>query len=257
MQNRELHPDLSAEIREGTRRLNRLTGILILAGGMAGLVPISLWWLGILKFELVLAGFLLLFALLIVHSNLWAKHDRWVRSQLNKLDIDLEQISDLDSVLANIDAQRDSAMDKEIHGVDGAMRYRTRGRDEKGPDWGRSDSHLSANMPRRDAIQRSHVYEGMEGPVTEGEKIVAEVDEIQSEIAQQKWEESEAKDPDLIEAGVERLGDLVAVGHLELSAKEGAFADAVGLEREMGGLVEAPIPKMDSDLAEIGSDEEA
>ena len=45
----KLHPNLAAEIRERSSRLNRLTGILILAGGMGGLVPITLWWYGILK----------------------------------------------------------------------------------------------------------------------------------------------------------------------------------------------------------------
>ena len=43
--------------------------------------------------------------------------------------------------------------------------------------------------------------------------------------AQQRWQEAESKDTDLIEAGVERLGDLVKTDWFEKNAKEGAVEE--------------------------------
>ena len=44
-------------------------------------------------------------------------------------------------------------------------------------------------------------------------EVKIEADEIVAEEAQKAWEEAERNDPELIEAGVERLGDLVGTGH--------------------------------------------
>ena len=47
-------------------------------------------------------------------------------------------------------------------------------------------------------------------------------------MAQERWEEAERADMDLVEAGVERLGDLVATDWFEKHAKDGAVEDLTG-----------------------------
>jgi len=45
--------------------------------------------------------------------------------------------------------------------------------------------------------------------------MVEEANEIAAEKALKEWEAAEAADPELIEAGVDKLGDLVASGHFK------------------------------------------
>ena len=68
-------------------------------------------------------------------------------------------------------------------------------------------------MPRIDGMTPRPEYEGLEGELTEGEKLIEEANVVRDEKAQKAWQESEEADADLIEAGVEKLGDLVAQGH--------------------------------------------
>ena len=56
-------------------------------------------------------------------------------------------------------------------------------------------------------------FEGIEGELTKGEKLVQEANIARDLKSQEAWEAAEKADPDLIEAGVEKLGDLVAKGH--------------------------------------------
>jgi hypothetical protein len=52
--------------------------------------------------------------------------------------------------------------------------------------------------------------------------LVSEANVRYEQIAQQRWKDSESNDQDLIEAGVERLGDLVRTDWFEKNAKDGA-----------------------------------
>ncbi len=99
-----------------------------------------------------------------------------------------------------------------------------RGSDEKGPSWGKEDATLSPNVERRDAIQSSSTYDGLDGPLQVGEKIVEEANQKYAEDAQIRWEEAEKNDADLIEAGVERLGDLLRTDWFEKNSEDGAVA---------------------------------
>ena len=67
-------------------------------------------------------------------------------------------------------------------------------------------------------------YTGMEGDLTSSEKMVEEANQEYAHLAQRRWQESEANDPDLIEYGVERLGDLVKTEYFEKNAEDGAFS---------------------------------
>lgn len=101
---------------------------------------------------------------------------------------------------------------------------RTRGGDPSGPDWGKTDFKLGQEPQRRDAIVQGEKYSGMEGDLTSAEKMVADANTKYATMAQKRWEIAEANDPDLIEYGVEKLGDLVKTDYFEKNAESGAFA---------------------------------
>ena len=100
---------------------------------------------------------------------------------------------------------------------------RTRGDDPSGPDWGKTDFKLGHDPSRRDAIIEGEKYSGMEGDLTPGEKMVADANTKYAAMAQNRWEKAEATDPDLIEYGVEKLGDLVRTDYFDKNAEEGVF----------------------------------
>jgi hypothetical protein len=64
------------------------------------------------------------------------------------------------------------------------------------------------------------------------ELLVSEANVRYDAIAQQRWKDSESIDQDLIEAGVERLGDLVRTDWFEKNAKDGAVASLVESKNE-------------------------
>ena len=66
-------------------------------------------------------------------------------------------------------------------------------------------------------------YSGMEDDLTHGEKMVADANQKYATMAQKRWEIAESNDPDLIEYGVDRLGDLVKTDYFEKNAEEGVF----------------------------------
>ncbi|MGB2120360.1 MAG: hypothetical protein ACPH17_01875 [Candidatus Poseidoniaceae archaeon] len=101
---------------------------------------------------------------------------------------------------------------------------RTRGSDPSGPDWGKTDFKLGQEPQRRDAIVQGEKYSGMEDDLTKAEKMVADANTKYATMAQKRWEIAEANDPDLIEYGVEKLGDLVKTDYFEKNAESGAFA---------------------------------
>ena len=100
---------------------------------------------------------------------------------------------------------------------------RTRGEDPSGPDWGKTDYEMGKKPQRRDAIVEGQKYHGMEDDLTMTEKMVEEANLDYAVYAQKRWEKSEAEDEDLIEYGVERLGDLVRTDYFEKNAEEGIF----------------------------------
>lgn len=99
-----------------------------------------------------------------------------------------------------------------------------RGRDEKGPDWGKTDFKMGFDPERRDAIVESTKYDGLEADLTAGEELRAVADQNYAEMAQKRWEKAESEDVDLIEYGVEKLGDLVRTDYFEANAEDGVFS---------------------------------
>ncbi|MGB0151745.1 MAG: hypothetical protein ACPF92_05405 [Candidatus Poseidoniaceae archaeon] len=97
-----------------------------------------------------------------------------------------------------------------------------RGADASGWTSGQTDSDLGQGR-RRDAMASSETYDGLEGPLRPSELLRAEANERYDEVAAARWAASEANDPDLKEAGFERLGDLVAANSLTGPGPEDTF----------------------------------
>ena len=91
---------------------------------------------------------------------------------------------------------------------------RIRGGDEKGPAFGKDHMNFSTHGKRIDALVNRD-FDDVETISTKNEKMIRVADEIQSEIAAEQWSKSESMDEDLIEAGVENLGDLIKTGWFE------------------------------------------
>ncbi|RJU79961.1 MAG: hypothetical protein DWC09_08520 [Candidatus Poseidoniales archaeon] len=99
---------------------------------------------------------------------------------------------------------------------------RNRGSDEKGFTSGKTASLLDSALERRDASLSDGNFDGLEGDLRPSELLVSEANVRYEQIARQRWKDSESNDQDLIEAGVERLGDLVRTDWFEKNAKDGA-----------------------------------
>lgn len=95
----------------------------------------------------------------------------------------------------------------------GRVVYKTRGEDPRGPAEGSGADTIDSRMPRIDAMEPRPEFDGLEGELTKGEKLREEANVARDVKSQEAWELSETSDPELIEAGVEKLGDLVAQGH--------------------------------------------
>jgi hypothetical protein len=106
----------------------------------------------------------------------------------------------------------------------GRVVYKTRGDDPRGPADGSGADTIDSRMPRIDAMTPRPEFEGLEGELTEGEKLLEEATLVRDIKSQEAWDYAEKTDPELIEAGVGKLGDLVAKGHV--LGESGDFPDA-------------------------------
>ena len=109
---------------------------------------------------------------------------------------------------------------------------RNRGSDEKGFTPGRIDSQLKASQNRRDATSSDSIYKGLEDDLRPSEVLVNQANIRYQERADQLWQKAESEDTDLIEAGVERLGDLVKTDWFEKNAKQGAVQDLMDSQKQ-------------------------
>ena len=136
---------------------------------------------------------------------------------------DMTHILDLDDKEERYNAYLEHLSDWIANDVEEINPVRTRGSDPLGPDWGKTDFKLGHEPTRRDAIVEGEKYSGMEDELTHGEKMVATANQKYATMAQKRWEIAESNDPDLIEYGLDRLGDLVKTEYFEKNAEEGVF----------------------------------
>lgn len=113
---------------------------------------------------------------------------------------------------------------------------RTRGGDEKGPAFDKTEASVDPNLVRVDPSVHEADYVGLEDDLGVAEQLVHEANQHYAEEAQRQWEAAERRDMDMVEAGVERLGDLVASGWFEQNSEDGALSALM----ESGEEDEAP-----------------
>lgn len=121
-------------------------------------------------------------------------------------------------------AQNDSFEELQVRKNKGVVR----GQDEKGFTGGRKAQPLDSNANRRDVSHSDGNYEGLEGELRRSEHLVNEANTRYEKKANEQWQASETSDVDLIEAGVERLGDLVRTEWFEKNAMDGAVDELMG-----------------------------
>ena len=138
--------------------------------------------------------------------------------ELNGLDLNQKEASHLHQAFASTNIGRIATNESYL---------RTRGTDEKGPAFDKAEARVDPTLVRVDPSLHEGDYEGLEGDLKVSEKLVEEANQHYAAIAQRQWEAAEKNDVDLIEAGVERLGDLVASGWFEQNAKEGAMREVM------------------------------
>ena len=146
---------------------------------------------------------------------------------------DMTHILDIDDREERYQAYIEHLEDWIAYDIEEINPMRSRGSDPAGPDWGKTDFKLGHDPSRRDAIIEGEKYSGMEGDLTPGEKMVADANTKYATMAQNRWEKAEANDPDLIEYGVERLGDLVKTDYFDKNAEEGGFSKVANPDQDL------------------------
>ena len=134
--------------------------------------------------------------------------NKWIEEMLSALHVDIDDFEGaltLERILEQVNLQ---TIDVETNPV------RTRGKDERGFTGGIIESDLDEKQAIR-PVSNHDRYEDLEQDLTIAEQVKAEADQRYAEHAQQRWEEAERNDPDLIEAGVKRLGDLGTTEYFE------------------------------------------
>ncbi len=168
--------------------------------------------IGYLVFKQVLIGFIgsLVgqFLAIVDYIDRRSTANKWIEEMLSELHIDIDDFEGaltLDRVLEQVNMQ---TIEVEKNPV------RTRGKDVRGFTGGILESDLDEQQAIR-PVSKDDAYADLEQDLTVAEQVKAEADKRYAEHAQQRWEEAERNDPDLIEAGVTRLGDLVTTDYFE------------------------------------------
>tara|TARA_B100000459_G_scaffold85401_1_gene47823 strand:- start:2383 stop:3045 length:663 start_codon:yes stop_codon:yes gene_type:complete len=168
--------------------------------------------IGYLVFEQILIGFIgsLVgqFLAIVDYIDRRSTANKWIEEMLSELHIDIDDFEGaltLERVLEQVNMQ---TIEVEKNPV------RTRGKDIRGFTGGVLESELDEQQAIR-PVSEHDAYADLEQDLTVAEQVKAEADKRYAEHAQQRWEEAERNDPDLIEAGVTRLGDLVTTDYFE------------------------------------------
>ena len=153
----------------------------------------------------------LIFPILLVVAWGAADHQRRTEAEdyYHNQNEDENQPSVIEQIIENVPSD---PLAKEIGETGGAL-YATRGKDPAGVAIGGGADTFDSNMPIIDGMELRSEHEGLEADLHRSTMIRVQADEKAAIDAQQSWENAEKNDQELIEAGVERLGDLVATGH--------------------------------------------
>ena len=134
--------------------------------------------------------------------------DVWIEEMLSDLHIDID---DLDGHITPALVLEQWELEMKKQRTNPLM---VRGNDERGFTPGILESELDSENEYR-TVEEDDAYEGLEAELSVAQQVKAEADQRYAEHAQERWEKAEQNDPDLIEAGVKRLGDLAATDYFE------------------------------------------
>ena len=143
--------------------------------------------------------------------------------ELNGLDLDQKEADHLHQAFAASNIGRIATNESYL---------RTRGGDEKGPAFDKTETSVDPNHVRVDPSLHEADYEDLEGDLRVSEKLVEEANQYYATVAQRQWDIAEKRDMDMAEEGVERLGDLVASGWFERNQKDGALRELMEKREE-------------------------
>ena len=214
--------DYSSEYDRFINRIYRLN--LILIGNSIFIISSSSILIYILE-DLNFRIFTILFSIVLFGLNfviIKNKKNNSIQDFAERFEIDLESdYSDFENTIA---LYKKGEFEKIEAAFTNKKHRRSRGFDEKGPTGGVLSQSLDKDNQRIDAMKNND-YDDLSQEITAGESLIHEADQKYAEISEKRWIESESKDKDLIEAGVEKLGDLVKTDWFERNAKDGAVKE--------------------------------
>ena len=179
-----------------------------------------------LLWPVILGTLILLYFVLVGSLRSQQSMEVRLNGLLDTLELSWEDVGQLDLTEERrdliLDVFANNAMSSEHVNAD---YRRTRGTDAKGPAFGNEKSDFEPASKRQDPSAHEHDYDGLEGPLGTAEALLEEANKSYAARAQERWEASEQADIDMIEAGVDRLGDLVKTDWFEKNAKHGAVAE--------------------------------
>lgn len=232
-ENKELVEQFFVQERKKHRRMVVLLWIMM---GLGDLVAIVAWFEGveisrILRGLAVLAGFAFVMLWLVRHQKKTLQER--LGALLASIEFGWDELHGLDLNTAEADHLHLAFSATTLGRITTNESYlRTRGSDEKGPAFDEAEAPINASKQRVDPLLHEEDYVGLEGELRVAEQLVEEANQQYADEAQRQWDIAEAQDMDNIEAGVKRLGDLVATGWFERNAKDGAVEEVMNSHRQ-------------------------
>jgi low affinity Fe/Cu permease len=214
--------DYSSEYDRFINRIYRLNMTLLITSILIiGCSLLALFYFIELNFRII--TILALMVLLgLNYTLIQNKKNIEVRDFAKKFEIDLER--DFAEFQNTIALYKKGEFEKIEAAFTNKKHRRSRGFDDKGPTSGVFSKSLNKDNLRIDAMKNKD-YDDILEEITVGESLIQEANEKYAEISGKRWIESESKDKDLIEAGVDKLGDLVKTEWFERNAKDGAVKE--------------------------------
>jgi hypothetical protein len=164
-----------------------------------------------------------------LRRNHRSKSEERLLKFIDTIEFDWDVLSELDVDDESMERLHQAFIAAKFSGMDrtNSEEIRGRGGDEKGPALSENMDEFNKKRERVDPALHEKEYEGLEGPLRHSEHLLRDADLVYAKQAEARWKISEAGDADLIEAGVERLGDLVATEWFEKNAQDGAISEVM------------------------------
>ena len=215
--------ELKSDYDSFIKRITRIN--LYLLSSSIALIFVATISVVLFAANLILSSIMILIYLVIFGIN-YSVTNRIKKQQINDFatlfEIDID--NGYDELNHTISLYKKGEFEKIETSFTNKKHRRSRGFDEKGPTGGVLLSPLDKNNQRVDAMVNDE-YRDLSEEITAGESLIREADEKYAKMSEARWKNAESKDTDLIEAGVERLGDLVKTDWFEKNAKDGAIKE--------------------------------